>query len=123
MERSAKAEQRLLGFLLLLSSALLLLGSLYFQDLQITLGVFVGCLIGFANGWLYTLIVRGLTGNPGIGPGRVLLAISLKLLILFVIIGLILLKSSVRPLPLLVGVSNIFIAIMLYALKDIKPHA
>ncbi|MDO8644252.1 MAG: hypothetical protein Q7S00_04710 [bacterium] len=106
------------GFLLLIISLFLIGGSALTHSSENPIGISIGCLIGLANYYLLTLIIRGLVGNA-ISKPRLWGAIGLKFLIILPIIGLILLKTDVRALPLLIGLTNIFLATVVYGIKGI----
>ena len=106
----------------LVVSLALVIGSLFFRSAAVLVGVSIGCLIGLVNCALMTVLVKGVLTNRSRGRGRLFGSLALKILLIFPIIGLILLKTDVRALPLLVGLSNTFLAVLHFGLKDYK-HA
>ncbi|MDO8462324.1 MAG: hypothetical protein Q7S98_05645 [Deltaproteobacteria bacterium] len=119
MEEESKELGPSLGRLLIGVSGLMILGSLWTRSAETIGSLTIGVTVGLANYFLIRQIVRRLLGLSTAGKGRLIITFALKFLILFAIIGLILLKTDVRPLPLLVGLSNIVVAVLLIALKDI----
>lgn len=67
------------------------------------LGALVGLFFGAFNFWLLTRIVRGLVKAEEVKKWKTGLFFVLKMALLFVIIGLILRKGYVTPLPFLAG--------------------
>ena len=90
-------------------------GSAAWGSARVTWSVSVGALLGAANLYLIATIVRGLLGQGRVKKGRITAAFVAKLLILLAIIGLILLKGGVRPLPFLFGLSNIPLTMLVVA--------
>ncbi|MBI1909802.1 MAG: hypothetical protein HYS22_06500 [Deltaproteobacteria bacterium] len=108
-----------LGRLLIGVSGLMILGSLWTRSVETVVSLTIGVFVGLANYFLIRQIVRSLLGLSTAGKRRLVVTFILKFLFVFVIIGLILLKTHVTAVPLLVGLSNIFIAALLIAVKDI----
>lgn len=99
-------------------SLLLLLGAGLSHSLPFLLSVFYGVIIGAANFVFLVWIIEGWLSGRQIKKRKILVSVAGKGLLLLVIIGLILEKGHVTPLPLLLGLSNVFLGIFTYGVKD-----
>ena len=73
------------------------------EGLESVEGLIIGFVFGLINFWLLVRIVSGLIHSKGVSKGRIALLFSAKLILLSLIIGLILWKRYVSPLPFVGG--------------------
>lgn len=78
-----------------------------------------GVVIGAANFLFLVWIVEGWLSGKKVKKGKMIGSFLGKGTILLVIIGLILKKGHVTPLPFLLGMSNVFLGILLYGIADV----
>ena len=107
MTTKTPPEIRRLFKLLVIISVALILGSLFWRSLNLTYSLAIGLLIGGANLYLITQIVRILLGTKEASHLKIVVLFLLKILILFGIIGLLILKGNVSAVPFLVGVLGV----------------
>ena len=89
------------------------LGSLIFKSLAITLGVFLGGIIIVLNFWLMRRIIeRGLLGQSK-GKPIFVLSYFVKFAVLAAIIFILITSQIINTLGLVVGLSTVFISVIL----------
>ena len=89
------------------------LGSLIFKSLAITLGVFLGGIIIVLNFWLMRRIIeRGLLGQSK-GKPIFVLSYFVKFSVLAAIIFILITSQIINTLGLVVGLSTVFISVIL----------
>ncbi len=83
--------------------ALLVLGSLFWKDWRLTLGVLVGGMVALGDVWLMRVLFSGFLRE---GRGKALFLVQVfKYLVLAVVLGLLFLLKLVNPLAVLAGLS------------------
>jgi hydrogenase-4 membrane subunit HyfE len=100
----------------IITSVVLLAGSLFFRSVPLTLGVLAGVILAFINFILLQRIVEKITSEtsqkkmlPGLLP-------LLKFALLALVVFLLLYSKKVDPLGLVIGLSSIVITLALMAL-------
>ena len=111
-----KSDLRTMFAILLIGSVVLFLISLTWQSWNVAYSLGLGLLVGGLNFYLLVQLVRILLGQKQVSRHKTIGLFLLKILILFGIIGLILLKGHVSPMPFLIGVSNGPITLLLFGL-------
>ena len=111
-----KSDLRTMFAILLIGSVVLFLISLTWQSWNVAYSLGLGALVGGLNFYLLVQLVRILLGQKQVSRHKTIGLFLLKILILFGIIGLILLKGHVSPMPFLIGVSNGPITLLLFGL-------
>jgi TctA family transporter len=90
--------------------------TLYWQSWHVTISLIIGAVLGGLNIYLITRLVRLLLGQEQASLIKMVVLFTLKILILFGIIGLILLKAHVSSVPFLIGIVNGPLSLILYGL-------
>jgi hydrogenase-4 membrane subunit HyfE len=100
----------------IITSVVLLAGSLFFRSVPLTLGVLAGVILAFINFILLQRIVEKITSEtsqkkmlPGLLP-------LLKFALLALVVFLLLYSKKVDPIGLVIGLSSIVITLALMAL-------
>ena len=98
-------------------SAGILLGSLYFGHALLTGSILLGFLIVWVN---FGLLKRAVLGGAEKNISKTRLSVLLigKHLVLMAILGAAILYFNLHPMGLLIGVSTLVMAIILFALKE-----
>lgn len=102
----------------MVSALILLLGGIFGGSLVFFWNLACGVIIGGANFVLLVWIVVNLCSGEGVNKRKVLVSFIGKALLLWLIISLILHQGRVSPLPFLLGLSNIFLGIVVYGIWD-----
>lgn len=106
----------------LITSLILLAGSLFFKSVSLTLGVFTGAALAFINFTLLHKITVMMTART---PGRELvpsLLILLKFLVVAAAVFGLLYYKQVDPIGLIIGLSSIVITLTFMALVNHYYH-
>ncbi len=103
-------------------SSLLLLAGWITQPAPIFLSLLYGVVIGAGNLVLLVWIVTQLTSGKTIKKRKIFISFGLKGLLFVSLIILILGKTHVSPVPLLLGMSNTVVGILLYGIYGIKDY-
>lgn len=99
----------------LITSAILLVGSLFFRSVQLTLGVFAGAFLAFINFIVLKRIVVKMTSETSQGkilPGLLSL---FKFTLLAGVVFILLYSKQIDPIGLVIGLSSIVITLTLMA--------
>ena len=103
----------------LVSGLLILLGSVIWASPRAGISVAVGILLALANFWLLERLVSGILNRQATSSKRLLLTFATKILILFGLIGLVVLKMPLDMAFFLLGLSCVVAGIVLEGLQGL----
>lgn len=99
----------------LITSAILLVGSLFFRSVQLTLGVFAGAFLAFINFIVLKRIVVKMTSETSQKKIPTVLLAFFKFILLATLVFILLYSKQVDPIGLIIGLSSIVITLTLMA--------
>ncbi len=100
----------------LITSGVLLLGSLFFRSVQLTMGVFAGAFLALTNFIVLQRIVVKMTSDTSQKKTSTVLLAFFKFIILAMVVFVLLYSKQVDPIGLIIGLSSIVITLTLMAL-------
>ena len=110
----------------LATGAVLILGSMVAHSWKLSLSVAVGAFLVLANFWLLARLVKNLTGAETMVPRwRIAVQFLIKMLLIFGVLAVIILKTKIDAVGFLVGLSTVVIAIAWEGITGlgVKHHA
>ncbi len=99
-----------------ITSVVLLAGSLFFRSVQLTLGVFAGAFLAYINFMVQQRIVVKMTSETSQKKISTVLLAFFKFILLASVVFMLLYSKQVDPIGLIIGLSSIVITLTLMAI-------